>query len=140
MFTSTITALVLFILLSVYVAIVRPLLKTQPILSATFKAEASLFDKLRAKIVGWRTKIMARLVIISGLAVGLYNEIVPIAVAQDWSPLTAKVPAWTIPLGLVAIGWGFEKLRNITANPPQVIVQKDDAGVARVVDLVMPAK
>jgi hypothetical protein len=37
------------------------------------------------------------------------------------------------------IGWLFDRLRKITENPPQVIVQKDDAGVAKVVAIEKPA-
>jgi hypothetical protein len=39
----------------------------------------------------------------------------------------------------VMIGWLFEKLRRITENPPHVVMQKDDAGVAKVVAIEQPA-
>jgi hypothetical protein len=37
------------------------------------------------------------------------------------------------------IAWLFEKLRKLTDNPPHVIVQKDDAGVAKVVAIEQPS-
>jgi len=53
--------------------------------------------------------------------------------------LTAKLPTWSIPLGMVLIAWLFDRLRKITENPPHVIVQKDDAGVPKVVAIEKPA-
>jgi hypothetical protein len=123
----------------IYVWIIRPILKQQPLLSAAFKAEASLWDKLQAKLVGFRTKLSARLLAIAGIVVGFHDEILPFVTGQDWTSLSAKLPAWAIPLGLVMIAWLFDKLRRITENPPHVIVQKDDAGVAKVVAVEKPA-
>jgi len=125
-------------LLLLYVMIVRPILKTQPMLSAAFRAEASLWDQVQAKLTGFRTKLAARSIGILGIVVGLYNEFLPLVAGQDWTPLTAKLPAWVIPVGLVLIAWLFDKLRKITENPPQVIVQKDDTGIPQVVDILKP--
>lgn len=135
-------AIVLFglaIVITVYVSIVRPILKTQLAFSEAFKAEASFFDKVRAKVVGWRTRIAARLTMLAGLFVGLYDQALPIITGQDWTPLTAKVPAWALPVGMVGIGLLFAYLRRITDRPPQIVTQKDDNGVARVVDVIKPA-
>src|ERR1700760_463271 len=110
-----------FVLL--YVLIVRPILKQQPLLSAAFKAEASLGEKAQAKLTGFRTKLSARLLAIAGILVGFHDELLPFVTGQDWTSLTAKLPAWSIPLGLVLIAWLFEKLRRVTENPPHVIVQ-----------------
>ena len=125
--------------LLLYVLIIRPILKQQPMLSAAFKAEASLWEKLQAKLVGFRTKLSARLLAIAGILVGFHDEILPLVSGQDWTSLTAKLPAWAIPLGLVMIAWLFEKLRRITDNPPHVVMQKDDAGVPKVVAIEKPA-
>ncbi len=122
-----------------YVWIIRPILKQQPMLSAAFKAEASLWDKVQAKLVGFRTKLSARLLAIAGIVVGFHDEILPLVSGQDWTSLTAKLPAWSIPLGMVMIAWLFDKLRRVTDNPPHVIMQKDDAGVAKVVAVEKPA-
>jgi hypothetical protein len=131
----------LFVLacLLLYVLIARPILKQQPMLSAAFKAEASAWDKAQAKLTGFRTKLSARLLAIAGILVGFHDELLPIVTGQDWSSLSAKLPPWAVPLGLVMIGWLFEKLRRITDNPPHVLMQKDDAGVAKVVALEKPA-
>jgi hypothetical protein len=126
-----------FVLL--YVLIIRPILKQQPMLSAAFKAEASLWEKVQAKLVGFRTKLSARLLAIAGIVVGFHDEILPLVSGQDWTSLTAKLPAWSIPLGMVMIAWLFDKLRRVTANSPHVIMQKDDAGVAKVVAVEKPA-
>src|SRR6516165_9808116 len=92
-------------LLLLYVLIIRPILKQQPMLSAAFKAEASLWQQLQAKLTGFRTKLTARLLAIAGILVGFHDD----------------------------------RLRKITENPPHVILQKDDAGVPKVVAIEKPA-
>ena len=122
-----------------YVWIIRPILKQQPMLSAAFKAEASAWDKVQAKLTGFRTKLSARLLAIGGILVGFHDEVLPLVSGQDWTSLTAKLPAWSIPLGLVLIAWLFDRLRKITDSASHVIVQKDDAGVPKVVAIERPA-
>lgn len=134
-----IASLILATLIAVYIFIVRPLVKTQPAFSEAFKAEASFFDKLRAKVVGWRTRIAARLTMLAGLFVGLYDQALPIVTGQDWTPLTAKIPAWALPVGMVGVGLLFAYLRRITDNPPHIVTQRDDDGVAKVVNVIKPA-
>jgi hypothetical protein len=107
-----------------YIMILRPWFKTMPSLSAPFAAEASTVEKIQARITGWKTKITARLTMIAGILVGLYDQVLPYITGQDWTPLTAKVPAWALPVGMVAAGIVFDWLRRITANPPTVITQK----------------
>ena len=131
--------LVFAIVIAFYLSIIRPILKTQPVFSEAFRAEASFFDKVRAKVVGWRTRIAARFTMLAGLFVGLYDQALPIVTGQDWTPLTARIPAWALPIGMVGVGLLFAWLRRITDNPPQIVTQKDDSGVARVVDVVKPA-
>ena len=122
-----------------YVWIIRPILKQQPMLSAAFKAEASAWDKAQAKLTGFRTKLSARLLAIAGILVGFHDEILPLVTGQDWTSLTAKLPPWSIPLGLVLIAWLFDRLRKITDNAAHVILQKDDAGVPKVIAIEKPA-
>jgi hypothetical protein len=43
-----------------------------------------------------------------------------------------------LPLFIVVIAWAIEKLRKMTANPPQVITQRID-GQVQVVDVLKPA-
>lgn len=131
--------LVALLLVTVYVFVIRPLLVQQPQLSAAFKAEASFWDKVQAKITGWRTKIAARLTMIVGLFVGLYDQALPFITGEDWTPLTAKIPAWALPVGMVGVGLLFAWLRKITDNAPQIVTQKDVLGVSKVVDLIKPA-
>lgn len=122
-----------------YVLIVRPILKSQPMLSAAFMKEASLWDQVQAKLTGFRTRLMARLLAIAGILVGAHDQLLPFVAGQDWTPLTAKLPAWSLPVGMVALAWLFDWLRKITENPPHVIVQKDEQGVAAVVAIEKPA-
>ena len=126
-------------LLLLHVLVIRPILKQQPILSAAFKAEASLWQQLEAKLTGFLTKLTARLLAIAGVVVGFHDELLPFVTGQDWTSLISKLPAWSIPLGMVLIGWLFDRLRKITENPPHVIMQKDDAGVPKVVAIEKPA-
>ena len=126
-------------LLLLHVLVIRPILKQQPILSAAFKAEASLWQQLEAKLTGFLTKLTARLLAIAGVVVGFHDELLPFVTGQDWTSLISKLPAWSIPLGMVLIGWLFDRLRKITENPPHVILQKDEAGVAKVVAIEKPA-
>ena len=58
---------------------------------------------------------------------------------QDWTSLISKLPAWSIPLGMVLMGWLFDRLRKFTESPPHVFLQKDDAGVPKVVAIAKPA-
>lgn len=136
---TTMLLLVLLALMLIYLFIVRPLLKMQPAFSDAFAAEASFFDKVRAKLVGWRTRIAARLTMLAGLFVGLYDQALPIITGQDWTPLTAKVPAWALPVGMVGVGLLFAWLRKITDNPPQIVTQRDANGVAKIVGVVKSA-
>lgn len=134
-----IVLLALTAVIAVHFFIIRPILKTQPAFSEAFKAEASLIDKARAKLVGWRTRIAARLTMLAGVFVGFYDQALPIITGQDWTPLTAKFPAWALPMGMVGVGLLFAYLRRITDNPPEIVTQKDDNGTARVVQVIKPA-
>ena len=116
--------LLLIAIILIYFSIVRPWLKTMPAFSASFAAEASFIEKFQARVTGWKTKIAARLTTIGGMIVGLYDYALPYVSGQDWTPLTAKIPAWSIPVGLVVLGVIFDWLRHATENPPQVITQK----------------
>ncbi|WP_439399103.1 hypothetical protein ACRQ5Q_17030 [Bradyrhizobium sp. PMVTL-01] len=128
-------SLLVLALVLVYVLIIRPILKTQPLLSPAFKAEAAWWDKVQAKLTGFRTKLAARSVGIASLLVALHDGLLPYIAGQDWTPITAKVPPMAWPFIGLALAWLFDYLRKITDNPPQVIVQKDEAGVPAVVAL-----
>ncbi|QOG20474.1 hypothetical protein [Bradyrhizobium sp. SEMIA] len=119
--------------LLLYIWIVRPILKQQPILSAAFKAEASIWEQIQAKLTGFRTKLTARLLAIAGVLVGCYDQLLPYITGQDWTALTSKLPSWSLPVGMVLLAWLFDYLRKITENSPHVIVQKDAQGTPFVV-------
>ena len=136
-----IVAILLLITLAlIYVFIVRPILKKQPGMSVAFAAEASFGQKIQAKITGWKTYIAAWLTTIAGIVIGLYDQILPLAAGMDWTPITSKLPGWALPVGMVGLGLVFAWLRKVTDNPPLLVVQKDDAGDAKIVDIVPPAK
>jgi hypothetical protein len=83
---------------------------------------------------------VARLLAVAGIVVGLYNEALPFVTGQDWTPLTARLPSWSIPVGLALIGWMMDKLYKVTQNPPQLVVQKDDTGAPQIVGVMQPPK
>ena len=124
----------------IFFFIVLPILRKQPAMAAAFAAEATFGQKLQAKITGWKTYIAAWLTTIAGIIVGLYDQVLPLASGMDWTPITAKIPSWALPVGMVGIGLIFAWLRKATDNPPTLIVQKDDAGDAKIVDVIPPIK
>jgi hypothetical protein len=73
-----IVLLALTVVIAVHVFIIRPILKNQPAFSEAFKAEASFVDKARAMVVGWRTRIAARLTMLAGFFFGFYDQALPI--------------------------------------------------------------
>lgn len=125
-------------LVGFYAAIMRPFLVHMPILSPAFKAEASFFDQARAKMAGWKTRLTARLVMLAGILVGLYDSAMPYVTTQNWTPVTQRLPDWAIPVGLMLISWIFSYLRKVTENPPQVITQRMEDGSVQVVGLNKP--
>lgn len=127
---------VTLVVVLVYIFLVRPVLVNSVALSPAFKAEASYFTQLRTKMVGWKTKLASRVVMLSGALVGLYDTAAPIVAGQDWTPITQKLPSWSIPVGLVVIGFLFSYLRKVTENPPQVITAPDAAGDPHVVAVI----
>ncbi|MBR0855677.1 hypothetical protein [Bradyrhizobium liaoningense] len=135
-----IALIVLIGLLLVYLFIVRPWLKTVPALAPAFAAEASFFEKTQARITGWKTKIFARLTAILGVLVGLYDQVLPYITGQDWTPLTAELPAWSLPVGMVLAALIVDWLRKATANPPMIVTQKVDGGPPQVVEVIQPPK
>jgi hypothetical protein len=116
-----------------YVLIVRPILKTQPLLAPAFKAEATLWQMAQAKLVGFRTKLTARLIGLASVLVALHDLALPYVTGQDWSPIMARIPQEAIPFLLMGLTWLFDYLRKITENPPHVIIQKDADGTPQVV-------
>jgi hypothetical protein len=122
--------LILFLaicLIVIYIFIIRPVIKNAPVLSPVFAAESSFMDRLRVRLVGWKTKIAARSVALGGVLLGMYDLAMPVVAGQDWTPITAKMPAWVVPIGMVLGGMLFGYLRKITENPPLVVTQRDDA-------------
>ncbi len=126
--------------LLIYLIIIRPWLKTLPALSVSFAAEASFVEKLQARITGWKTRIFARLTMIAGILVGLYDQVLPFVTGQDWTPLTAQLPAWSLPVGMMAMALAVDWLRSATANAPHVITPKIDGSEPQVVGVIQPPK
>lgn len=122
--------LIVIAVLLIWFLVIRPVLVNAPILGSAFKAEASFADKARVKLLGWKTKIAARLLGISGILVGLYDSALPYLTGQDWTPVTAKIPSWTLPVGMFALAWLFSYLRKATENPPTIVTQKVEDGAA----------
>lgn len=133
-FILTIAILVLLF----YVLLVRPVLKLAPALSPVFKAEATFGQKFHAKMTGLKTKLFSRFLMLGAGFVGVYDQALPLAMGQDWTPLTKRVPDWAIPCGLFAIGFVVSWLRKVTENPHQVITQKMEDGSVQVVAVNPP--
>lgn len=121
-------------LLLLYIFIIRPVIVNAPVFSTAFKREASLLDCIRIRLLGWKTKIMSRLVMLMGVFVGIY----PFAMGQDWTPITKLLPDWALPVGLMLMGFIFDQLRRATESPIQVVTQKLDDGAPQVVALIKP--
>ena len=136
-----IVLIVLIGLVLAYAMILRPMLKTMPAFSAAFAEEASLVEKLQARVTGWKTIIVARLITIAGLLVEFYDQVLPFVSGQDWTPVTSHLPGWALPVFLMMMGLTFDWLRKVTANPPAVIVQKvDEVSQPVVVGVQQPPK
>jgi hypothetical protein len=126
-------------LVLLYLLIVRPIPKQQPMFVGRIQGRGFAVGPSAGKADRFRTKLAARLLAIAGILVGSYDKLLPLVSGQDWTPLTAKLPAWSLPVGMVLIAWLFNWLREITDNPPHIIVQKDDKGVPAVVAIEKPA-
>ena len=142
-----IAALLFLVILLIYLFIIRPILQKQPAFSETFKAEASFFTKLRAKLAGWKTKIAARLVGLGGIIVGLQTFLQ--ASGVDITPFTTelsnmipeKYRGLLVAGSMIGVGLLFTWLRRVTDNPP--IVQTsivDSSGEPKVVAVIPPVK
>jgi hypothetical protein len=120
--------------------VIRPLLSAQPVLSQAFKSQTGWLQQLHAKLIGWRTRIAARLTVIAGVLVGIYDQALPLVMGQDWTPLTSRFPGWMLPVGLVGIGLLFGWLRALTDRGAQIVTQSDDTGARKVVALIGPVR
>ena len=120
----------------IYVLVVRPILIRSPKLSAVFDAEATFKEKCQAKLTGFKTKASAMLLGIAGFLVWLYDTALPLIAGQDLTPLTAELPSWSVPVGLMAISALFTYLHAVTANPPQIVLATNDLGEKAVVGVI----
>lgn len=107
-------------LAAAYWLLLRPILRQRPELAETFARldalEAGWLARMKARLEGWKTVILARIVWLAGALVGLHDFAMPMIAGQDWTPVTAQLPAWAVPLGLLAIGLLFAKLRKISTG------------------------
>lgn len=126
-------------LVLVYIFVIRPVLINAPFFSDAFKAEASLWTKVQAYITGWKTKMLARLITIGGVLVGLYDQILPFVSSQDWTPVTAHLPGWVLPVVMMSVGVLFDFMRKVTENPPHLVTVLE-AGQPTVVSIIPPTK
>ncbi len=103
-----------------YFFVVRPVLRAAPSWTAFYRqaedVEHSLWARFTGILIGLRTVIAARLVTLCGLIVGIHDFILPYVAGVDWAPFTARVPAWSVPLLIVATGALFEWLRRLTTG------------------------
>lgn len=121
------------VLVLAYVFLLRPILVHAPVLSAAYAAEASWFEKLRVKLAGWKTTLVARFFMLASAAVEFYDFVLPLLMGQDWSSVTSQLPGWVTPAVMFFQAVVFAWLRRVTENPPQVITQRMPDGSVQVV-------
>jgi hypothetical protein len=76
-----------------------------------------MFAAIRQKLKGFKTLILARVYVAAGGLVALHDIAAPYVAGVDWTPVTSRFPAWTVPVLVVATGVVFEMLRHATTGP-----------------------
>jgi hypothetical protein len=76
-----------------------------------------MFTSLTQKLKGFKTLILARVYVAAGGLVALHDIAVPYVAGVDWTPVTSRFPAWTVPVLVAVTGITFEVLRHATTGP-----------------------
>lgn len=103
---------VLFGILTTYFLIVRPILRSNHFLEHYYVREEGILRVLK----GFRTRIIATLLMICSGLVSAYDFLIPIATGIDWHGLTDAVPSWAWPIVMFAMAGLFAYLRKITTG------------------------
>lgn len=120
--TAILILFVLAVLVTAYWFLLRPILRRWAMLAPLWARldarEEGFFAKLSDLFRGLKTKLSAAFVALSGLAMGLHDQLLPFVTGVDWTPIAQMVPTWAWPLILIGIGWLFSYLRTITFGAP----------------------
>jgi hypothetical protein len=103
--------ILLFVIAS-WVLVIRPVIRSAEYTFAKYHAGA---------VQAWerfRTLAIAKLFMLLSAVVALVDFLSPIAMGVDWSPLTAKAPAWTLPVVMFVMAAIFAYMRKITNKAP----------------------
>ncbi len=106
---------VLGLILSYFVWI-APLLRARPAFADFYRYTDSFWKAAWLKLNSVKTKLSAKLLMIASGLVAVHDFLAPLIPGIDWTPLTAKVPAWVWPLASFGIGALFLWLRVLTAK------------------------
>jgi hypothetical protein len=72
---------------------------------------------IKQKLKGFKTLILARVYVTAGGLVALHDIAVPYVAGVDWTPVTSRFPAWTVPVLVAVTCIVFEMLRHATTGP-----------------------
>lgn len=108
---------ILAALVAVYWFVARPVLRRRPELADLYAQADGFWARLNVRLKGLRTRLAARLYLLAGAFVSLYDVVIPMTTGVDWSPLTAKIPPVAWPFIMIGTGILFAWLRNVTTSP-----------------------
>lgn len=105
--------------------ILRPVLRVRPDLKPHYDRLDGFWAMIGARLKGWRTIIVARLVQLAWAVVALHDAVIPQFAGIDWTPITTRMFAFippdyrvlALPLFGIACGIVMEWLRRITTGP-----------------------
>jgi hypothetical protein len=111
----------LVVLIIIYVALIRPILRRLAFLSDFWKsvdaAELGWFGKLQVLFDGIKIKLLSRLIYVPGMLVGLYDYATTKLAGLDLAPVTSKIdPTWMLG-GTIAIGILIDFARSYSGSP-----------------------
>ncbi len=98
--------------------------------------KVSWWFKVKAFFSHSRTVLVARLYGAAGILVAAHDYLLPFITGQDWTPITAKIPAWVLPVAGLVTNAVFEWLRHLTTQ--SLVDNKTDAIVAQIAPPIEP--
>jgi hypothetical protein len=100
--------------LAIYIFWVRPVLKENPTLKDFYSVEESWWAAFQLKMGGIKQKLAGAFLTFAGIAVTMYDSIVPALTGVDITPLTQQIPQWAYPLILIAVTWLLNYFRSLS--------------------------
>ena len=104
-----------------WLVLIQPLLKRRPEVDGLVEdPNLSFLDRVRLRLKGLKTKLVARLVVLLGGLVTVHDLFAPALAGYNWAKLIPPQYADLYPLVLIVLGVLFDQLRNATTTPPGV--------------------